>query len=115
MAWFGGQSKDEKETARLLADAKRLKAASAFQSRDDVRDWIIDLLVEVCDESDLCLSALVAQPLGNIVWRLLEREAFLFDDDIDGQADTLKEGVKLREKLRGVVTVLAREDHYLAT
>jgi hypothetical protein len=114
VAWFGGQSKDEKETARLLSEAKRLKAVSRFQSRDDVRDWIIDLLVEVCDESDLCLSALVAQPLGNIVWRLLEREAFLFDDDIDRQTDTLKEGAALREKLRGVVTVLSREDHYLA-
>ena len=114
MGWFGTQSKEEKETARLLSDAKRLKAASRFQSRDDVRDWIIDLLVDVCDESDLCLSALVAQPLGNIVWRLLEREAFLFDDDLDWQADTLKEGVKLREKLRGVVTLLSREDHYLA-
>jgi Type IV secretion-system coupling protein DNA-binding domain len=112
MAWFG--SKDEKETTRLLAQAKRLKATSKFQARDDVRDWIIDLLVEVCDESDLCLSALVAEPLGNIVWHLLEREAFLFDDDIDGQADTLREGVKLRERLRGVVTVLGREDHYLA-
>ncbi len=112
MAWFA--SKDEKETARLLAQAKRLKAASRFQSRADVRDWIIDLLVEVCFETDLCLSALVAQPLGNIVWRLLDREAFQFDDDkIDGQADTLKEGVKLRTKLRAVVTVLAREDHYL--
>jgi Type IV secretion-system coupling protein DNA-binding domain len=114
MVWFDGQSKDQKETARLLAQAKRLKAASRFQSRDDVRDWIIDLLVEVCDESDLCLSALVAQPLGDIVWRLLEREAFLFDDDIDGQADTLREGVKLRERLRGVVSVLSRENHYLA-
>jgi hypothetical protein len=114
MVWFDSQSKDQKETARLLAQAKQLKASSRFQSRDDVRDWIIDLLVEVCDESDLCLSALVAQPLGNIVWRLLEREAFLFDDDIDGQADTLREGVKLRERLRGVVTVLSRENHYLA-
>lgn len=113
MAWFGGQSKDEKETARLITEAKRLKAASAFQSRDDVRDWIIDLLVEVCFETDLCLSALVAQPLGNIVWRLLEREAFLFDECLDGQADTLKQGVKLREKLRSVVTILSREDHYL--
>ncbi len=73
MAWFGGQSKDEQETARLLAQAKRLKAVSRFQSHDDVRDWIIDLLVEVCDEGDLCLLALVAQPLGDIVWRLLER------------------------------------------
>ncbi len=114
MAWFGGQSKDEKETARLLAQAKRLKAASRFQSRDDVRDWVIDLLVEVCDESDLCLSALVAQPLGNIVWRLLEREAFLFDDDLDWQADTLKEGAALREWMRDVITVLSREDHYLS-
>jgi Type IV secretion-system coupling protein DNA-binding domain len=115
MGFFGGKSKDEKENARLLAEAKRLKAVSRFQSRYDVRDWIIELLVEVCDESDLCLSALVAEPLGNIVWRLLEREAFLFDDEnIDGKADTLKEGVKLREKLRGVTTILAREDHYLA-
>jgi hypothetical protein len=114
VSWFGVKSKDEKETVRLIAEAKRLKAASVFQSRTDVRDWIIDLLVEVCDESDLCLSALVAEPLGNILWRLLEREAFLFDDDTDGKADTLKEGAKLREKLRNVVTVLSREHHYLA-
>jgi hypothetical protein len=114
MGWFGGQSKDQQETARLLTEAKRLKAASRFQTRDDVRDFIIDLLVEVCDESDLCLSALVAQPLGNICWRLLEREAFLFDDDIDGKSDSLREGVKLRERLRGVTTILSREDHYLA-
>lgn len=115
MGWFGRQSKDQRETARLLITARRLKAASRFQSRDDVREWIIELLVEVCDESDLCLSALVAEPLGNIVWRLLEREAFLFDDEnIDGNTDTLKEGVKLREKLRSVITILNREEHYLS-
>jgi hypothetical protein len=114
MARFGSQSKDEKETARFLSEAKRLKAGSKFQSRDDVRDWIIDLLVEVCDESDLCLSALVAQPLGNIIWRLLEREAFLWNEEIDGKTDTLKEGVKLRDKLRHVITILSREEHYLA-
>lgn len=72
MSWFGGLSTDQKESARLLTQAKRLKAQSRFQTKDDVRDFIIDLLVEVCAESDLCLSALVAQPLGNIVWRLLE-------------------------------------------
>lgn len=113
MGWFA--SKDEKETAWLLSNAKRLKSASKFQTKGDVRDWVIDLLVEVCDDSDLCLSALVAEPLGNIIWRLLEREAFLFDDtNIDGQTDTLKEGVKLRERLRRVVTILSREDHFLA-
>ncbi len=113
MGWFGGQSKDQQETARFLTEAKRLKAASRFQTRDDVRDFIVDLLVEVCDESDLCLSALVAQPLGDIVWRLLEAEAFLFDDDLDGTSDTLREGVKLRERLRHVITVLSREARYL--
>jgi hypothetical protein len=113
MAWFG-KSKDEKETARLLGEARRLKAISRFQSKDDVREWIIDLLVEVCQESDLCLAAVVAQPLGNIVWRLLEREAFLFDDDIERKADTLKGGVKLREQLRRVISILSREAQYLA-
>jgi Type IV secretion-system coupling protein DNA-binding domain len=112
VGWFA--SKDEKETARLLAQAKRLKAGSKFQTYQDVRDFVIDLLVDVCEASDLCLSALVAEPLGNIVWRLLEREAFLFEIDIDGKADTLKEGVTLRERLRSAITILSREDHYLA-
>jgi Type IV secretion-system coupling protein DNA-binding domain len=114
MVWFSGQSKDEKETARLLSEAKRLKAASRFQSRDDVRDWIIDLLVEVCDESDLCLSALVAQPLGNIIWRLLEREPFLDDPDISKEALTLKDGAHKRERLRRTIRVLDKEDVALA-
>jgi hypothetical protein len=113
MSWFGGQSKDEKETARLIAEAKRLKLSSRFQSKDDVRGWIIDLLVEVCDESDLCLSALVARPLGNIVWRLLEREAFLFDECLDGQTGTLKEAAKLRERLRRTISILKDEARLL--
>ncbi len=113
MSWFA--PKDDKETAKLLNDAKRLKGMSKFQSRDDVRDWIIDLLVEVCDETDLCLSAIVAQPLGDIIWQLLEREAFLFDDDnVTSDTDSLKEGVKLRERLRRVSTILKREEHYLS-
>lgn len=109
MGWFGEKSKDEKETARLLAEAKRLKAASRFQSRDDVRDWIIDLLVEVCDASNLCLSALVAQPLGNIVWRLLEREPFLYEPETAKEPLTLKDESNQRERLRRTVRVLEKE------
>jgi hypothetical protein len=114
MGWFGQGSKDERETEKLLAEAQKLKATSLFQSREDVRIWISALLAEVCDESDLDITALVATPLGNIVWRLLEREAFLFDDDIEAETATLKEGVVLRSKLRTAIMVLSREAHFLA-
>ncbi len=113
MSWFGG-SPEAKETATLLREAARLKAASRFQSKEDVRQFIIDLLVEVCDESDLCLSAIVAEPLGNIVWQLLVDEPFLYDPTGDGDTATLREGMALRERLRRVVRVLSREEHYLA-
>jgi Type IV secretion-system coupling protein DNA-binding domain len=111
VAWF--ISKDERETARLLMEAKRLKNLSRFQSQADVREWIIDLLVEVCNESDLCLSAIVAQPLGNICWRLLEREPFLFDDERDPVTETLFAGALLRARLRRIIKILAQEEHYL--
>ena len=67
-----GPSKDEKETARLRVEITQLRAISQFQSSDDTRQFIIGLLVEVCDESDLCISAVVAEPLGNILLNLLQ-------------------------------------------
>jgi Type IV secretion-system coupling protein DNA-binding domain len=113
VGWFGGGSKDERETARLLLEANRLKAESYFQDREDIRAWIGELLLEVSDESDLTLSSLVATPLGDIVWSLLADEAFLYEER-DQEPETLKAGVKLRERLRAVVKVLSREEHYLA-
>jgi hypothetical protein len=82
VGWFGGGSKDERETARLLLEASRLKALSRFQEREDIRAWIGELLVEVSDESDLTLSSLVATPLGDIVWSLLADEAFLYEERV---------------------------------
>jgi hypothetical protein len=113
MDWFGGKSKDQRETEKLAAEARRLIEMRHFQADSDVKSWIIDLLVEVCAESDLCLASIIAEPLGDTVWRLLEREAFLYTLP-DTEPDSLKEGVKVRDKLRHVSTVLSREAHYLA-
>jgi hypothetical protein len=108
MGWFG-KSKDEQETERLLATAARLRAGSRFQSKQDVRDFIIDLLVEVCDESDLCISAIIAEPLAGIVQRLFSREPFLYDPDSAKEPLTLKDESNQRERLRRTVRVLEKE------
>jgi hypothetical protein len=112
MGWFG-KSKDEQETSRLLADAKRLKALSRFQSDDDVKSFIIDLLVEVCSESDLCIAAVVAEPLGQIVHTLLRSEPFLYDPDTARDPLTLKDGVNLRARLKRTTAVLIDESRLL--
>jgi Type IV secretion-system coupling protein DNA-binding domain len=108
MSWFG-KAKDEKETERLLKEASRLRAASHFQSDAGIRDFIIDLLVEVCDESDLCISAIIAEPLAGIVQRLLSREPFLYDPDSTKESLTLKDESNQRERLRRTVRVLEKE------
>jgi Type IV secretion-system coupling protein DNA-binding domain len=113
MGWFGGKSKDEAETEKLRSDVRRLIETRHFQADSDVKAWIIDLLVEVCAESDLCLASIIAEPLGDTVWRLLEREAFLYV--LTGaEPDSLKDGVKVRDKLRHVIQILSREAHFLA-
>lgn len=108
MGWFS-KSKDEKETERLLNEAARLRAGSHFQTDSDTRDFIIELLVEVCDESDLCISAIIAEPLARIVERLLSREPFLYDPDSAKEPLTLKDESNQRERLRRIVRVLEKE------
>lgn len=112
MGWFG-KSKDEKETERLLAEAARLKAHSRFQTADDAREFVIDLLIEVCEESDLCVGSAVAEPLGSVVLHLLSREPFLYDSDLARDPITLKDGVNLRARLKRTVDVLADETRRL--
>jgi hypothetical protein len=108
MGWFG-KSKDEKETERLINEASRLRAGSHFQSDGEVSDFIVGLLVEVCDESDLCISADIAEPLAGIVQRLLSREPFLYDPDSAKEPLTLKDESNQRERLRRIVLVLETE------
>lgn len=108
MGWFG-KSKDEAETERLLNEVSWLRAGSRFQSNQDVRDFIIDLIVEVCDESDLCISAVIAEPLARIVERLLSCEPFLYDPDSAKEPLTLKDEANRRERLRRTVKVLEKE------
>jgi hypothetical protein len=108
MGWFG-KSKDEKETERLIAEASRLRSASHFQSSDDVRDFILELLVEVCEESDLCIGAVIAAPLASIVRQLLFHEPFLYDPLKTKPALTLKDEANQRERLRRTVAVLSKE------
>jgi hypothetical protein len=108
MGWFG-KAKDEKETERLLATVTRLRAESHFQTDSLARDFIIELLVEVCDESDLCISAIIAEPLAGIVQRLLAREPFLYDPESVKEPLTLKDESNQRERLRRTVRVLEKE------
>ena len=108
MGWFG-KSKDEAETERLIREAARLRAASHFHSDSVTRDFIVGLLVEVCDESDLCISAIIAEPLAAIVQRLLSREPFLYNPDSAKEPLTLKDEANQRERLRRIVRVLENE------
>lgn len=110
-----GPPKDEAETARLVAEARRLRAASRFQSTEAERQFIVELLIEACVECDVCLSAPVAQHLGHICLELFKAEAFGFDPaDIPPVLESLDAAAKLRERLRGYIAVLRQEAHYLA-
>ena len=103
------------ESARLRREVTELRAKSRFQSTDDVREFIISLLVEVCDESDLCIAAIVAEPLGNILLRLLYSEPFTLSvDDFPQKHETLRSASTEREWLRYCVKVLQSENHYIA-
>jgi hypothetical protein len=114
MRWLFGPPKDEQDTARLIAEARGLKAHSRFQSPEANHAFIVDLLVEVCEESDLTLAAIVAEPLGQICLDLFNAEPFAFNPaSIPAVQETLEAGVKLRTRLRLVIKVLHNEPHYL--
>jgi hypothetical protein len=115
MRWLFGPPKDERETARLIAEARRIKATSRFQSNEAGQQFIIELLIEACVERDVCVSAPVALHLGHICFELFKAEAFGFDPDtISPVLESLDTAAKLRERLRNIITVLEHEEHYLA-
>jgi len=115
MRWLFGPPKDERETARLIAEARRIKATSRFQSGEAGQQFIVELLIEACVECDVCVSAPVAQHLGHICLELFRAEAFGFDPDaIPPVLESLDAAAKLRERLRGYIAVLGHEAHYLA-
>ena len=115
MSWFGG-SKDERDTRALLSEANRLRAMSRFQSEEAVHQYLIDLFVEVCDESDLCIAAVVAQPLGDICLALISAEAFCYDPapNLDPAHLSLKVAATLRARLRSTIKTLSNEAYHLA-
>ena len=115
MSWFGSLPKDAKETERLLQEVTNLRANSFFQTKEQIHAFLVELLVEVCDESDLCISAIVAQPLGDMCLHLLSEEPFVYavPSTESLQSLSLKEGVKLRDELRHVISVLSQEEQSL--
>ncbi len=115
MGWFSSGSKDTKETELLLREAVRLRSNSFFHSQEQVNSYLVELLVEVCAESDLCISAVVAQPLGDLCLRLIEQEPFLYTipDEPNHKSLTLKEAMKLREELRHAISILSDEARFL--
>jgi hypothetical protein len=115
MRWLFGPPKDERETARLIAEARRIKASSRFQSDEARQEFIVELLVEACVERDVCVSAPVALHLGHICLELFKAEAFGFDPDIIPPVfESLDAAARLRERLRNIITVLEHKEHYLA-
>ena len=114
MGWFSSKTKDEKETARLIAEVRRLRLQTQIKSLNAAQNFIIDLLVEVCEESKLCLSSQMASHLADIGLNFLLHEPFCIDlDRLDEPQETLQDGVELRAILRHAIKVYDHEDHYL--
>lgn len=110
-----GPPKDERETARLIAEARRIKGSSQFQPDEAGQQFIVELLIEACLECDVCVSAPVAEHLGHICLELFRAEAFGFDPNaIPPVLESLDAAAKLRERLRGYIAVWQHEAHYLA-
>ena len=114
MGWFSSGRHDEKENARLIGEVKRLRSGTKLQSLRATQDFLIDLLVEVCDESKLCLSSDIANRLASIGLDLILHEPFCIDlDKLDQPQETLQDGVEIRAILRHAIKVYEHEDHYL--
>ncbi len=115
MGWFSSQSRDEQETARLIAEVERLRPKTAIQSLDDAQKFIGDLLFEVCDESRLCPSSAMMGRLGDIGLNVILHEPFCIDlNRLREPRETLQDGVEVRAILRHAIQVYQNEAHYLA-
>lgn len=114
MSWFQFGRRDEHETERLRRDVERLLSRSHIQTYEDAQEFVTDLLVEVCAESDLCPSSLLAERLVEISLNLLIDEPFCIDvEKLPQMPESLADGVVLRHYYRRAKKVLQREEHYL--
>tara|TARA_R100001244_G_scaffold6593_24_gene8169 strand:+ start:39788 stop:42403 length:2616 start_codon:yes stop_codon:yes gene_type:complete len=114
MRWPFSKPPDEQDTERLIEAVQLLRSGSYFQSADEAHTFITDLLVDVCAESNLCPSALIAEPLAEVSWQLLHAEPFLFDvTTLPKYQESLESASELRTYLRRAVKLLSDEQHYL--
>ncbi|MGP1354552.1 MAG: type IV secretory system conjugative DNA transfer family protein [Parasphingopyxis sp.] len=114
MGWFSSRSRDEQETVRLIGEVTRLRERTKLRSLRASQDFIIDILVEVCDESDLCLSSGMVSKLADIGLNLLLHEPFCIDvERLHEPQETLEDEVEVRALLRHAVHIYQNEDHYL--
>lgn len=115
MSWFSSQTRDEQETARLIAEVTRLRANTRLRTFPAIQDFVIDILVDVCAQSDLYLASDIAAHLADISLNLLLHEPFCIDlDKLHEPQETLQDAVELRAILRHAIKIYRHEEHYLA-
>jgi len=108
-------SKEEKETQRLFAEVRRLRAASFFDTDEKAFEFIRELLGEALEEAEVSVDEAMGTPLLHLVLSLLSSEDFLIDlpETLSTQSGNLKEGVMIRRRLARIQELLRREDELL--
>lgn len=108
-------SKEEKETQRLFAEVRRLRAASFFDTDEKAFEFIRELLGEALEEAGVSVDEAMGTPLLHLVLSLLSSEDFLIDlpETLSAQDGSLKEGVMIRQRLTGIRDMLVREEELL--
>ena len=108
-------SKEEKDTQRLFAEVRRLRAASFFDTDEKAFDFIRELLDEALEEAAVSVGEAMGTPLLHLVLSLLSSEDFLIDlpETLSAQDGSLKDGVMIRRRLAGIRNMLVREEELL--
>jgi Helicase HerA, central domain len=106
---------DERQTQQLVATIRGLRSKSHFQTDEQVKDYIADILVEAAETVGVSIGHVVGEPLFRLVSSLLVREPFLYDPKDNAFASqSLAQGIKTRQYLKRVISVLQNETETLS-
>jgi hypothetical protein len=103
MRWLisPGKAREARDTRALFRQVKALEARSPFVTDESIRQFVVDLIVDICDDRGVTPSGALGNALFSTIADFLITEGFVYrwDEDRPREGLTIEQGVQLRALL----------------
>jgi hypothetical protein len=109
------KSREQKDTAKLYAQVKEALTTSPFADEDTARQFITDMIVDICDERGVTPTAPLANALWDVIVGCLAADNMVLELKTEAPSPhlSLEEGVAIRKALSQQLAFLRDHERLL--